>query len=141
MRRLTPGLLISLSLQDRNDFCLDGLSGDFDVFVRNVDVDFRAYAELSFEVNSRLDRKTNSGNDTPRIARFEIVDVDAITVSFFTNRMAGPMSELFAETCACNYATRDVVHFGAANRFTCADILANEIDRRIAGFPHNVENA
>src|SRR6266513_4379372 len=141
MRRLTSGLLISLSLQDRNDFCLDGLTGDFDVFVRNVDVDLRSHAELSFEVNSRLDRKTNSGNDTPRIARLEIVDVDAITMGFFANRMAGPMCELFAETRACNYATRDIVHFGAANRFTCADIFAHEINRRIAGFPHNIENA
>src|SRR4029453_6762114 len=131
----------SPSLQDRDDLRLDWLPGDFDVFVRDVDVDFRAHTELSFEVNSRLNRKTNSGNDTPRIARLEIVDVDAITVSFFANRMAGPMCELFAETSPRNYATRDVIHFGAANRFTCGDILAHEVDRRIAGFSHNVENA
>jgi hypothetical protein len=55
--------------------------------------------------------------------------------------MAGPMCELFAETCAGNYATRHVVDFGAANRFTTADIFTCEIDRRITGFPHNVENA
>ena len=109
---------------------MDWLTGDFDVFVRNIDVDLRSNAELSFEVNSWLNRKTNSGNDSPRIARLEVVDVDAITVSFFANRMAGPMCELFAETRACNYATRDVVHFGATNRFTCADIFAYEIDRR-----------
>src|SRR6266513_2050740 len=127
MRRLTSGLLISLSLQDRNDFCLDGLSGDFDVFVRNVDVDLRSNAELSFEVNSRLDRKTNAGNDTPRIARLEIVDVDAIAVSFFANGMAGAMRELFPETCACNYTSRHIIDFRSANRFTRPNVFAHEI--------------
>ena len=120
---------------------MDWLPGDFDVFIGNVNVDFRSNAKFSFEVNSRLNRKTNPGNDTPRIARLEIVDVDAITVGFFANRMAGPMRELFAETCARDYATLHIVHFGATNQFTSADILPHEIDRRIARFPHNVENA
>src|SRR5206468_4704692 len=104
---------ISLSLQDRNDFCLDGLSGDFDVFVRNVNVNFGSNAEFSFEVNAGLDGKTNSGNDRPRIARLEIVDVDAVTVGFFANRMAGAMCELFAETCTCDYTTRHIIYLGA----------------------------
>src|SRR5438552_3693079 len=55
MRRLTPGLLISLTLQDRDDLRLDWLPGDLDVFIRNVNVNFGSNAKLSFEINSRLD--------------------------------------------------------------------------------------
>ena len=120
---------------------MDWLPGDFDILIRNVNVNFGSNTKLSFEIDSGLDRKTNAGNDTPRIARLEIVDVDAIAMSFFANGMAGPMGKLFPKTCACNYATRDIVHFGAADRFTGANILAHEIDRRIAGFAHNIENA
>ena len=86
--------------QNRNDFRLDWLAGHFDVFVGNVNVDLRSDAELSFLVNSGLDRKTNSGSDAPGIARLEIVDINAIAVSFFADGMAGAMGELFAESCA-----------------------------------------
>src|SRR2546430_1393543 len=55
--------------------------------------------------------------------------------------MTSAMGELFSEPCACNYATRHVVDFCTANWFTSANIFAHEIDGRIAGFPHNVENA
>ena len=55
--------------------------------------------------------------------------------------MTGAMRELFAETCACNYVARHIIDFGAADRFTSANILAHEIDRRIAGFAHDIENA
>src|SRR5215472_11092450 len=126
---------------DRDYLRLDWLPGDFDVLFRNVNVDFRSNAKLSFEVNSGLDRKADSRNHPPRIACLEIVDVDAVAVSFFANRMTGAMRELFAETCACDYATGHIIDFGATNRFSSADILAHKIDRRITGFPHNVENA
>ena len=117
------------------------MSGDFDILVRNVNINFGSNTKLAFEIDSGLDRKTNAGNDTPRITRLEIVDVDTIAVSFFANGMAGTMRKLFPKTCAGNYATRDIVHFGAADRFTGANILAHEINRRIAGFAHNIENA
>ena len=129
----------ALLLQNRDDFRLNWLTGDFDVFVRNVNVDFRAHAKFSFEIDPRLDGKTNSGNNAARIARFEVVDVDAITVGFLANRMASPMCKLFAKTRSCNYATRHIVDLGAANRFASANILAHEIDRRIPGFPYNIK--
>ena len=128
-------------LQNRDDLRLNWLPGDFDVFIRNVNVDFGSNAKLSFEINPGLNRKTNSRNDAPRIAGFEIVDVDAVAVSFFANRMAGAMRELFPETCACNYAALHIIDFRAANRFVSPNILAHEIDRRISGFPHDIENA
>ena len=108
---------------------MDWLPGDFDVFIRDVNVNFGSNAKFSFEINPGLNRKTNSRNDAPRIARFEIVDVNAIAVGFFANGMAGAMRELLAKTCACNYAARYVIDFGTADRFTSADILAHEIDR------------
>src|SRR5207244_10109714 len=102
-------------------------------------VNFRSNAKLSFEVNSRLDRKTNSRNDTPRIARLEIVDVNAIAMRFLADGMTGAMRELFAKTCPCDYATRHVIDFRSANRFTRLNVLTHEINRRIARFAHNVE--
>src|SRR4029077_9704392 len=126
--------------QNRDYLRLNWLSRDFDVFIGNVNVNFRANAKFSFEINPGLDGKTNSRNDSPRITRLEVVDVNAIAVGFLANRVTGAMRELFAKTCACNYATRDVVHFGASNRFTSTDILAHELDRRIACFAHDVEN-
>jgi hypothetical protein len=51
------------------------------------------------------------------------------------------MRELLAKPCACDYATRNIVYFGVADRFTNTNILAHEIDRRIARFANNVENA
>ena len=42
-------------LQDRDDLRLNRLTGDFDILIGNVNVDFRANAELSFHVNPRLD--------------------------------------------------------------------------------------
>ncbi len=45
----------SLSLQDRDDLRLDWLPGDFDVFIRNVNVNFGSNAKLSFEIDSGLD--------------------------------------------------------------------------------------
>src|SRR6266498_4181459 len=107
----------SPSLQDRDDLRLDWLPCDFDVFIRNVNVNFGSNTKLSFEIDSGLNRKTNAGNDAPRIARLEIVDVNAVAVCFFADGMAGPMCELFAKTCSCDYATRHIVHFRAANRF------------------------
>ena len=86
--------------ENRNNLVLDWLSRDFDVFIGNVNVNFRSNAKLSFEVDSRLNLKTNSGNDSPRITRLEIVDVHAVAVGFLANGMAGPMRELFAKTCA-----------------------------------------
>src|SRR4029077_15054744 len=127
--------------QNWNDLRLDWLSSDFDVFIGNVNVNFRSNAKFSFEINPGLDGKTNSGNDSPRIARLEVIDVDAITVSLFADRMPRSMRELFAKTCARDYAARHIVHFGAANRFTSADILAHEINRRITRLPDNVKNA
>src|SRR6266480_3816277 len=101
----------SRSLQNRDDLRLDWLPGDFDVFIRNVNVNFGSHAKLSFEINSWLNRKANSRNDAPRIARLEIVDVNAVAVSFFANGMSGAMCELLSETCACNYAARRVIDF------------------------------
>jgi hypothetical protein len=77
---------------------LDWLAGHFDVSVGNVNVNFGADTKLCFLVNSGLDRKTNPGSDAPRVARLEIVDVDAVAVGFFANGMAGAMGELGRRT-------------------------------------------
>jgi len=119
--------------QYRNDLRLDWLAGDFDVLVGNVNVDLRSDAELSFLVNSGLDRKTNSGSDASGIARLEIIDVDAVAMGLFANGMAGAMGELFAEPGARNYTARYIVHVSATNRFSVANIFADKFDRRIAG--------
>ena len=42
-------------LQDRDDLRLNWLPGDFDVFIRNVNVNFRSNTKLSFEINAGLD--------------------------------------------------------------------------------------
>src|ERR1700757_593083 len=101
--------------QNRDYLRLNWLSRDFDVFIGNVNVNFRSNAKFSFEINPGLDGKTNSGNDSPRVTRLEVIDVDAIAVRFFADRMARPMCELFAKTCARDYAARHIVHFGAAD--------------------------
>src|SRR5437763_519505 len=95
-------------LQDRHDLCLDRLAGDFDGFVADVNVDFGTDPEFAFEINPRLDREENAGGDVTRVARFEVVDVHAVAVAFFADRMAGTMGELIAVPGALDHATRHV---------------------------------
>ena len=66
-------------------------SGDDRVVRGNVNIDLRSDPELSFQINSRLDRKRGSGYQATRIACFEIVDVGAVAMSFFADRVTGPM--------------------------------------------------
>src|SRR5204863_2372856 len=93
-----------LRLQNGNDLSLDRLAGDFDVFVADVDVDLGADAELAFLVDAGLDGKTNAGGNESRVARLEVVDVHAVAVAFFADRMAGAMGELLGETGALDHA-------------------------------------
>jgi len=44
-----------LQFQDWNDRGLDGLAGDFDLFVADVDVDLGTDAEFAGQVNARFD--------------------------------------------------------------------------------------
>src|SRR5438067_72819 len=127
--------------QNWDDLDLDGLAGDFDVFVADVDVDLGADAELAFLVDAWLDGKTNAGGDETRIARLEVIDVHAVAVAFLADRVAGAMGELFAVPGALDHAARDIVDFRAVNSFSFTHIFADEFRRGIPRFPDDVEDA
>src|ERR1043166_4829548 len=93
-----------VALQDRHDLGLDRLAGYVDVFVADVNVDLGADAEFAFEVNAGLNREENARGDEARVARLEVVDVHAVAVAFFADRMAGAMGELLAVAGTLDHA-------------------------------------
>src|SRR2546423_11099141 len=115
VRRLTRLFLFGWRFQNGHDLGLDGLAGDFNVFVTDVNVDLGADAEFAFEVNAGLDRKQDAGGDETRIARFEVVDVHAVAVAFFADRAAGAVSGLLAVTGALDHTARDILGFCAVD--------------------------
>src|ERR1700732_4660087 len=99
--------------QNRHYCRLDWLAGDFDVFAPYVNIDLGADAELAGQINAGFDRETNAGCDAARVARLEVVDVDAVTVDFFADGMAGAMCEIFPITRSRDHSPRDIIHIGA----------------------------
>src|SRR5205823_1492024 len=67
VRRSGRSTFILLSFQNRHDLSLNWLSGHFDIFFCDVNIDFGTDAELAFEVNSRLNGEGNAGNEMARI--------------------------------------------------------------------------
>src|ERR671928_1673311 len=121
-----------LVFQYRNDFGLDGLARDFDVFVGDVDVDLGADAEAAFEVDAGLDGEAGAWDDAARVARLEVVDVGAVAVPLFADGVAGAVRELLAVAGALNHPARHVVNFRAAYHAPLAERLAHEVGRRVA---------
>src|ERR1041384_7878378 len=93
-----------VALQDRHDLGLDRLAGYVDVFVADVNVDLVTNAEFAFEINAGLNREENARGDEARVARLEVVDVHAVAMAFFADRVARAMGELLTVACAFDHA-------------------------------------
>src|SRR5438309_1621507 len=77
--------LLLLQFEYCNNLALDRLPRDLDIFVADVNVDFRAHAKFAGKINAGLDRETNAGCDAAGIARFKVIDVDAVPVHLFAD--------------------------------------------------------
>ena len=104
-----------LWFQNRNYVSLNRLTCNLDIFLSDVDIDFGTHAEFAFQVNAGLDREGDAWDKAARVARFEVIDVDTVAVHFFTDRVSGPVGELFAVAGALDDAARDVVDLRSAN--------------------------
>lgn len=69
---------------DRDKFGLYWLTEYHRIIGRKVHVQFTPNTEVSRKIDSRFDRETGTGQQPASILRFQIVDVCAIAMDFFT---------------------------------------------------------
>ena len=69
----------------------------------DVDINFGADAEFSFQVDTRLNREAGARDDAARVACFQIVYVRAVAVNLFAYGMARAVYELLRVACATNH--------------------------------------
>src|SRR2546426_6453160 len=84
---------MGLRSEDRYDGGLDGDAGDECIGLGEIDVHLAPDAEFARQVDARLDREARVREQAPPVLGLEIVDVGAIAVDFFTDRVPGTVDE------------------------------------------------
>src|SRR2546428_10683806 len=79
--------------QDGDDGGLDGDAGDECIGLGEIDVHLAPDAEFARQVDARLDREACVWEQAASVLGLEIVDVGAIAVHFFTDRVPGTVDE------------------------------------------------
>src|SRR5512141_1899497 len=105
-------------------------------------VHLAAHSDILSEIDSRLDRESNAGNQQPFLTSLEIVDVrtGAVKVARI-DRMTGPMNELIAIPARLDHVARCVVNLTTAHRLPCPDTLAKQCNRCVARIAHREPHA
>src|SRR5688572_30321542 len=105
-----------------------------------VHIQFTPDPKLTRKVDSRLNRKTRPGHQTTRIQRLQAIDVRAVAMHFFADRMARTMKELITIAAALDNLPAGVVDFPSkwamAGGYSCLD----EGQCRVPSLSNDVEN-
>src|SRR5438876_5338170 len=104
-----PSLLVFMSRSRQEQQLPLDVAGDLGRPLAHVDVDLAPHAELG-QVDARLDREADSGDDRPLVAGLEVVDVHPVAVDLVADGVAGPVEEVRAVAALVDVAARDVVH-------------------------------
>ena len=105
--------------EERHDFGLKGQAVHHGFSIRDIYVKFAPNPKLSRQVDSRLDRKARSRQETTTVLSFQVVDIGSVTMDFLTDRVAGSMNEEVAVACGVNRITADIIDFPAAGESAC----------------------
>src|SRR2546422_2258364 len=97
----------------------------------DVHVDLAANAETSRQVNTRLDRKPDAGNQRPLVGGLEVVEMWSRSVQIAVDRMSRAMHEVVSEPRRANHAARRVVERCAGYRFALLPAIPEQGDGRI----------
>ena len=93
------------------DLSLDWLPVYHCIMGGEIDIQFASNAELPRQVNPRLDRETGVRQQPASILRFQVINVGAITMHLFADRMAGPVHKIFPIPRVLNHLPAHVVYF------------------------------
>src|ERR1051326_534867 len=97
-----------------HDCCLYRLTGYFNFIVTNIDINLGPDAEKIRLIYARLNRETGGRDNTAGIGRLKIINVRAVAVHLFANRMTCAGRKLLAVSCSPYAPARDTVNFSAA---------------------------
>src|SRR5256712_3762312 len=118
--------------EDRDDGGLDGNAGDECVGLGEIDVYLAPDAEFARQVDARLDRKAGVREQTASVPGLQVVDVGAVAVDFFADRVPGAVEEPVSKACLQDHAAAHVVHIPAAREAARAHFLLDEPDGGVA---------
>src|SRR5437870_11389291 len=114
--------------EDGDDGSLDGNAGDECVRLGEIDVHLAPDAEFAREVDARLDRKAGVREQTASVPGLEVVDVGAVAVDFFADRVPGAVEEPVSVSRLPDHAAAHVVHIPTAREAARAYFLLDERD-------------
>src|SRR5438309_12080097 len=96
--------------EDGDDGGLDGNAGDECIGLGEIDVHLAPDAEFAWEIDAGLDRKARVREQTASIPGLEVVDVGAVAVDFFADRVPGTVDEPVFVPRLPDHAAAHVVH-------------------------------
>src|SRR6185295_7114956 len=103
----------------------------------NESVDLASHADVVRQIDARLDREPDSGNQLALLARLQVVDVGPRSVQIARiDRVAGAMKEVVAVASLFDHLSGCVVDLAAAHRLAGADSLTQQRDRGVPRVPH-----
>src|SRR5712692_6687576 len=121
-----------LGREDGDDGGLDGNAGDECVGLGEIDVHLAPDADFAGEIDARLDRKARVREQAASVPGLEVVDVGAVAVDFFADRVPGAVEEPVSKACLPDHAAAHVVHIPAAREAARAHFLLDERDGVVA---------
>src|SRR6266536_4117228 len=74
-----------------------------------IHIDLAANAKAACEVDTRLDREPDAGNERSLIRRLEIVEMRTRSMQIAIDRVSGAMHEIVPEPRGADYTARRVV--------------------------------
>jgi hypothetical protein len=69
------------------------------ILLRHIAIDLAADSKL-FQVDTGLNREASPGDDRPLVACFQVIEVGAVAVDLFADRMAGLFRSTLSRTPA-----------------------------------------
>src|SRR6267378_4321299 len=100
-------------------------------------IHFASHSDIPGEIDSRLDGKSDAGNQLSFLPRLEIVDVRSGSMEVARiDRVAGPVDEVLTVSTFRNHVPGGVVHFSTSNRTVSAYPLTQQRNSGIPGIPH-----
>src|SRR5215216_4110016 len=104
--------LRSAPLREQCDHLALGAAGDDHLRRREVDVHLAAYAKGG-EVDARLHREADVGQEGAHVVRLEVVHVGALAVRLLADVVAGAVDEVVGVARLLDYLAGGVVHLPA----------------------------
>src|SRR5439155_1977408 len=98
-------------------------AGDEGVGLGQVDVHFAPNAEFAGEIDAGLDREACVREQTASVPGLEVVDIGAIAVDFFADRVPGAVEEPVLVSCLPDHTAAYVVYVPASGEAARADFL------------------